>query len=182
MKNFKHTVLLITFLFGLNAFASFDVFAQTGTAQNSKSLSGNRKTSGDSDKIAQQIMKLNSEYEESSRNPKAEDFDRFYTEDYMVTVRVPARISTRAENEARFKDPNFRRGTIESLTNDDVKVRVYGDDTAIATGSWKRVSKDADGKDTSASGRFTRVWVKQNGKWLLAAAHYSPFAELAKRQ
>ncbi len=181
MKNLKQIAMLVAFLLGLNTFAAFDAFGQTGTAQNQKSAAESRKN-GENGKIVEQIMKLESDYDETTKNPKAEDFERFYTVDYMVTSRVPARISTKAENEARFKDPSVRRGRIESLSSDDVKVRVYGDSTAIVTGSWKRASKDADGKDTSAAGRFTRVWVKQNGKWMLAAAHYSPIAELAKRQ
>jgi len=98
----------------------------------------------------------------------------------MTTMRLPPRTETRTEIAARLKDPNFKRGTIESLENDDVKVRVYNDNTAITTGHWKRVSRDGDGKDTSMSGRFTRVWVKQNGKWLLAGAHYSPDIDVEK--
>lgn len=80
----------------------------------------------------------------------------------------------------QFNDPNVKRGTIESLTNDDVKVRVYNENTAIVTGSWKRTSKAADGKDTSAAGRFTHIWIRQNGRWLLAGAHYSPAIDLDK--
>ena len=131
-------------------------------------------------KIIEQIMKLEAEHAEVSKKLDAEGFDRFYAADFMVTARIPPKLVTRAERLAQLKDPNFRRGTVESLTNDDLKVRVYGDDTAIVTSAWKRVSRDTDGKDTSASGRFTHVWVKQNGKWLLAAAHYSPNIDLEK--
>lgn len=131
-------------------------------------------------KIVEQIMKMEAENIEASKKPSAEEFDRMETADFMVTMRIPPKIVTKAEYLARLKDPNFKRGTTESLINDDVKVRVYGDDTAIVTGSWKRVSKDADGKDTSAAGRFTHVWVKQNSKWLLAAAHHSPDIDLEK--
>lgn len=132
-------------------------------------------------KIVEQIMKLEAEYTESGKKgPNLADLDRYYTDDYMLTARIPPRTETKSEIYARIKDPNFRPGTIESLTEGGIKVRVYGDDTAIVTGSWKRTSRDANGKDTSASGRFTRVWVKQNGKWLLAAAHYSPDIDLEK--
>lgn len=131
-------------------------------------------------KIVEQIMKMEAEYNESSKNPKMSDFERFYTPDALITVRLPPRTVTNDQRRAMFNDPNFKPGTVESLTDDDVKVRVYGSDTAIVTGHWKRVSKSADGKDTSASGRFTRVWVKQNNKWLLAAAHYSPDVDLEK--
>lgn len=132
------------------------------------------------DKITAEIMQLEAAYLESSKNPRLEDFEKFYTPDFMLTVRIPPKTLNNEQRLAQFKDPNFKRGTVESLVNDDVKIRVYGDDTAITTGHWKRVSRSADGKDTSASGRFTHVWVKQNGRWLLAAAHYSPDIDLEK--
>jgi ketosteroid isomerase-like protein len=132
------------------------------------------------DKIAAEIMKLEAEYTEASKNLRAEDVYRMETGDFIVTARIPPKTQTVAEIKERVNDPNYKRGTVESLTNDDVKVRVYNETTAIATGHWKRVSKSGDGKDTSAAGRFTHVWVKQNGKWLLAGAHYSPDIDLEK--
>lgn len=134
----------------------------------------------DRDKIIAEIVRLEADYIESSKNLRAEDFEKFYAPDFMVTARIPPKISTNEQRLKTLKDPNFKRGTVESLTNDDVKVRLYGGSTAIVTAHWKRVSHDAEGKDTSASGRFTHVWVKQNGKWLLAAAHYSPDIDLEK--
>ena len=159
MKKITQIIIGLMFIVG----GTFSAVAQSGNG-----------------KIVEQIMKQEAEHIEASKKLSAEDFDRIETDDFMVTVRIPPKIVTKAEYSAKLKDPNFKRGTIESLTNDDVKVRVYNNDTAISTGSWKRVSKDADGKDTSASGRFTHVWVKQNGKWLLAAAHYSPDIDLEK--
>jgi ketosteroid isomerase-like protein len=168
MKNKKSFVSLLS----LFAATTFFIFVGGSGAALAQSNNG---------KIVEQIMKMEAEYNESSKRPNAPaDFDRFYADDFMVTMRLPPQIRTKAESQARMKDPNFKRGTIESLIDDDIKVRVYGDDAAIATGHWTRISKDADGKDTSASGRFTRVWVKQNGKWLLAAAHYSPDIDLEK--
>ena len=59
----------------------------------------------------------------------------------------------------------FRNGSIRILSQDisDVKVQMYGD-TAVETG--KLTSKATrDGRDTSGTFRFTRVWVKRNGTW-----------------
>jgi ketosteroid isomerase-like protein len=131
-------------------------------------------------KIVEQIIKLEAAYSTAAKNRQPSDFERFYTPDFLMTMRLPPRILDNEQRRKNLADPNFRRGAIESLTDDDVKVRVYGNSTAIVTGHWKRTSKDADGKNTSASGRFTRVWVKQNGKWLLAGAHYSPDVDLEK--
>lgn len=138
------------------------------------------QSGGNSGKIAEQIMKLEAELIEATKKMSAEDFERLHAADFTMTVRLPPRVVTRAEIAELRKNPNVRRGAIESLINSDEKTRVYGDSTAVVTGAWKRVSRDADGKDTSLSGRFTHVWVKQNGKWLLAAAHYSPDVDLEK--
>jgi ketosteroid isomerase-like protein len=131
-------------------------------------------------KIAEQILKLENELLEATKKMSAEDIDRLYATNFMVTARIPPRVFTKAEIVARREDTSAPRGTIESLTNSDVKVRVYGDATAIVTGAWKRIAKHADGKDASLSGRFTHVWIKQNGKWLVAGAHYSPDIDLEK--
>lgn len=96
-------------------------------------------------KIVEQIMKTETEYNEASKKMSAEEYDRIEAADFMMTARVPPRVVTKAEGLARIKDPNYKRGKIESLANDDVKVRVYGDDTAIVTANWKRTSKDAAG-------------------------------------
>jgi len=159
MKKISQIIMVLMFIAG----GAFSALAQS-----------------DKDKIIAEIMRLEADYIEASKNLRAEDFERFYAPDFMVTARIPPKILTNEQRLKTLKDPNFKRGTVESLTNDDLKVRLYGDDTAIVTAHWKRVSRGPDGKDTSASGRFTHVWVKQNGKWLLAAAHYSPDIDLEK--
>lgn len=106
-------------------------------------------------KIVEQITKLEAEYNTATKNPQGSDFERFYTSDFLATMRLPPRIVDNERRKKILNDPSYRRGAVESLTDEDVKVRSYNDSTAIVTGHWKRVSKDADGEDTSASGRFT---------------------------
>ena len=149
-------------------------FAMTVAAAISISAQSNKN------KIVAEIMKLEADYIEASKILRAEAFERLYAPDFMLTARIPPKILTNEQRLNMLKDPNFKRGTVDSLENDDVKVRVYGNDTAIVTANWKRVSRDGGGKDTSASGRFTHIWVRQNGKWLLATAHYSPDIDLEK--
>lgn len=57
----------------------------------------------------------------------------------------------------------------ESLRIDDRKIQVYGD-TAVVTGRFTLTSLN-NGKKDSEAGRFTDVWIRQNGKWLCVAAH-----------
>jgi uncharacterized protein (TIGR02246 family) len=128
--------------------------------------------------VAEEILRLEREYDQAYARHDAEQFERIHTDDFMMTAR--GRAVTRAELLARLRDPGARLDKIESVTAADVRVRAYGD-TVVTTGRWKRASKSADGKDTSAQGFFTRVWVRRDGRWLLAVAHYSPDASVAKR-
>ena len=59
----------------------------------------------------------------------------------------------------------------QSITTDDVQVRVYGD-TAVETGLSTMIGQDK-GKTVPRDTRFTRVWAKQQGHWRLVANHYS---------
>ena len=49
----------------------------------------------------------------------------------------------------------------------NLEVRVYGN-TAIVTGVWN-ISGTTSGEERSGRMRFTRVWVRRNGQWLMAS-------------
>src|SRR5215216_1715293 len=61
--------------------------------------------------------------------------------------------------------------TYQSITTADVRVRVYGN-TAVQTGRSTMVGQDK-GKVVPRENRFTRVWVRRQGRWRLVANHYS---------
>jgi len=63
-----------------------------------------------------------------------------------------------------------------SRAADDMKVRVYGDHTAIVTGKTK-VKGNAQGKPIDIIVQFTDTFVKQGGRWRLAAGHVSRLKE-----
>jgi ketosteroid isomerase-like protein len=64
--------------------------------------------------------------------------------------------------------------TWSSADYTDVKVWVFGDDTAIATGLFTGKGKDAAGKAIEEHVRFTDTWVKMSsGQWLCVATHDS---------
>jgi ketosteroid isomerase-like protein len=128
--------------------------------------------------VTEEILSLEREYDQAYAHHDADAFERMHTDDFRMTAR--GKVATRAEVLAQLRDANRPRDVIESLTSDDVQVRAYGD-TVVTTGRWKRVSKSAEGMDTSAEGHFTRVWVRQGGRWRMSVAHYSPIAGTAKR-
>lgn len=120
---------------------------------------------GSNRKIEEEILKLRSEIGEG-----VAAFERLTTSDFMLTYQVPAKPFTKAEMIERLKNPSYKA---ESRTVDDHKVRTYGN-TAVATGRIREVRKYPDGRTVNFEARFTEVWVKQNGKWLLASRHASP--------
>ena len=61
---------------------------------------------------------------------------------------------------------------VESMTLDNVKVRVYGD-TALVTFYQNEKSKFGD-EDRSGRYAFTDVWVKRDGLWKAVASQGTP--------
>jgi ketosteroid isomerase-like protein len=86
--------------------------------------------------------------------------DRMTSEDYtFVTLR--GELRTKSDILKGFSSGSFK---YESRQISDLNVRVYGD-TAVVTG--RSVQKGVEnGKDYSGAYWFTRVYVKQKGRWL----------------
>jgi ketosteroid isomerase-like protein len=92
---------------------------------------------------------------------------RYLADQYVFTG--PDGMTTgKAQNIADLKSGDLK---LQSASLDDMKVQVYGD-TAIVTyasndkGTYK-------GKDISGKTRWTDVFVKQNGRWMVVASHGS---------
>jgi uncharacterized protein (TIGR02246 family) len=65
---------------------------------------------------------------------------------------------------------NLRKGQVvyRSLTHSDVRVRFVGDDVAIMNG-LSEVVVSIGGKEQTIPLRFTMVYARKNGEWLLEA-------------
>jgi len=86
-----------------------------------------------------------------------------YADDYVFTD-----PTGRVTHKVELLD-SFKRGAIKIVSQEisDVRVSVYGD-VAVETG--KLVSHAVrDGKDSSGTFRFTRVWVDRSGRWQTVA-------------
>lgn len=64
------------------------------------------------------------------------------------------------------------RRSYGDIRHDDVRVRVYGD-AAIVTGRSTGPFQ-VDGRELNASGRFTHIYVKRDGRWIMVGMHNSP--------
>jgi uncharacterized protein (TIGR02246 family) len=105
-------------------------------------------------------------------NGDAEKIANFLTEDYTLT-NSKGEISARADDIA---DTTSGKVHYDVFENYDMKVRLYGDSTAVVTGRTK-LKGVYDGKPIDKVVQFTDTLVKQNGHWRLAAGHVSPVAQ-----
>jgi uncharacterized protein (TIGR02246 family) len=117
--------------------------------------------------VEQAIRQVDDERIQAQIGADAMTLDRIYADDFSGvgpsgTVRTkPQVISDFTSGDLKFK----------SITTDQVQVRVY-ENTAVETGLSTMVGQDK-GKIVPRDTRFTRVWVKQKGRWRLVANHYS---------
>jgi ketosteroid isomerase-like protein len=96
-------------------------------------------------------------------------FDRIVAEDFTATDES-AKFRNKAEEREVIQPPPASIKT--SLTNEDVRVRIYGN-AAIVTGRIVVKTQLSGQADISLQSRFTDTFVKREGTWYVAARHYS---------
>ncbi len=82
------------------------------------------------------------------------------TADEYVQIDWDGRVLDKAATLARIRSTNIQ---LQANTLDEISVRVYGD-TALVTGLATRKGH-MDGKDISTGNRYTRVYVRRDGRW-----------------
>jgi uncharacterized protein (TIGR02246 family) len=102
----------------------------------------------------------------------ADKIANFLTDDYTLT-NSKGEITTAADD---IEDAKTGRVHYDVFENYDMKVRVYGDHTAVVTGKTK-IKGNAQGKPIDIIVQFTDTFVKRNGRWRLAAGHVSRLKE-----
>jgi len=117
--------------------------------------------------VEQVIRQLDNERIQAQIHADAAALDRIYAADFMG-VGPSGRVRTKPQVISDFTSGDLK---FQSITTDDVQVRVYGN-TAVETGLSTMIGQDK-GKTVPRDNRFTRVWVKQLGRWRLVANHYS---------
>jgi uncharacterized protein (TIGR02246 family) len=113
------------------------------------------------------IRKLDNERIQAQIHADATALDRIYAADF-IGVGPSGTVRTKPQVLSDFTSGDLK---FQSITTDEVQVRVYGD-TAVETGLSTMIGQDK-GKTVPRDTRFTRVWVKQQGHWRLVANHYS---------
>jgi ketosteroid isomerase-like protein len=127
-----------------------------------ESARGSHQTS-----VEEIIRKLDSERIQAQIHADPTALDRIYAADF-IGVGPSGIVRTKAQVISDFTSGDLK---FQSITTDEVQVRVY-ENTAVETGLSTMVGEDK-GKAVPRDTRFTRVWVKQQGRWRLVANHYS---------
>ena len=117
--------------------------------------------------VEETIRKLDNERIQAQIHADAVALDRIYADDF-IGVGPSGTIRTKPQVISDFTSGELN---FQSITTDEVKVRVY-ENTAVETGLSTMLGQDKD-KAVPRETRFTRVWVKQKGRWRLVANHYS---------
>ena len=115
----------------------------------------------------QVIRQLDSERIQAQIGADAVALDRIYADDF-IGVGPSGTVRTKPQVLSDFTSRTLK---FQSITTDDVQVRIY-ENTAVETGLSTMIGQDK-GKTVPRDTRFTRVWVKQHGRWRLVANHYS---------
>jgi len=130
-----------------------------GQAQSARSSHGTS--------VEDAIRKLDHERIQAQLHAVATALDRIYAADF-IGVGPSGTVRTKPQVILDFTSGDLK---FQSITTEDVQVRVYGN-TAVETGRSTMNGQDK-GRTVPRDTRFTRVWVKQQGRWQLVANHYS---------
>jgi len=117
--------------------------------------------------VEETIRKLDNERIQAQIHADAVALDRIYADDF-IGVGPSGTVRTKPQVISDFTSGKLK---FQSITTDEIKVRVY-ENTAVETGLSTMLGQDKD-KAVPRETRFTRVWVKQEGRWRLVANHYS---------
>lgn len=122
----------------------------------------------DSDKVRESELKLTDAYKQR----KVEVFAPLLDEDFVITFEDGKTYSKTGY--LSYSATTSTRVDLAEMT--DLKIRVH-EGTAIVTGVYHERGVDKEGA-YDYHDRFTDVWIKKAGKWLMVASHYSvPFKQ-----
>ena len=109
----------------------------------------------------QTLEQLNRDYISSVQSSDVRRFDEILAEDFLCSNPDGSLV-----DRAGFLVQTARPVTISNLEARDVKIRIMGD---VAIIHARTTYTMPDGR--AASGRYTDVWSRRNGRWLAVSAH-----------
>ncbi len=135
----------------------------TGNKANSANQKGNS--------VEKAVMQMEEDLRVAITKSDTKAYGRIVADDYVFTTQ-DAVVRNKAQMVSAYDSGNIK---YESAKFDDMKVHPYGD-TAVVTG-LSTVKAQDNGKDISGQTRYTRVYVKRQGRWQLVATQATRIAE-----
>ncbi|MFN2579295.1 MAG: nuclear transport factor 2 family protein [Pyrinomonadaceae bacterium] len=117
--------------------------------------------------VVEKIRRLDEARIQAQIHADALALDRIYADDF-IGIGPSGTVRTKPQVLADFTSHDLK---FQSITTDNVRIRVYGN-TVVETGRSTMVGQDK-AKVVPRDNRFTRVWVRRQGRWRLVANHYS---------
>ena len=146
-----------TFVIGVLIFTTVSIaLAQTQSARRNQNTS-----------VEQVIRQLDHERIQAQIHADRVALNRIYADDF-IGIGPSGTVRTKPQVLADFTSHDLK---FQSITTDDVRIRVYGN-TVVETGRSTMVGQDK-GRVVPRDNRFTRVWVRRQGRWQIVANHYS---------
>jgi ketosteroid isomerase-like protein len=121
--------------------------------------------------VEQELMKLENEWAKSQVKPDFAFMERILADDYTWTEPT-GEVLSKADEIAALRSGESQA---ESVINDEMKVRVYGDAAVVAGRTTYKAT--VDGKPYTGQLRWTDTWVKITGRWQCVAGHGSRIAQ-----
>lgn len=107
------------------------------------------------------LTALNTDYIDSVQNSDVRRFDEILSAEFYCSNPDGSLV-----DRAAFLMQTAQRVAIRNLRAEDVLIRIIGD-TAIIHARTSYMKPDG----TPGGGRYTDVWMRQNGRWLCVSAH-----------
>lgn len=115
---------------------------------------------------------------ENAMKPTSEAWTSIADDYTEFNPAFPTRIDGKALA-AKFYDAQSKSGDVGMVSEmQNAKVQVYGD-TAILTYNYAGMTKNAKGELKPNTAKSTRVYVKQNNRWMLVHANFAPVVAAA---
>jgi ketosteroid isomerase-like protein len=126
-------------------------------------------------KDEQEILKIHNSLDAAFLKQDISTFERVLADDYIISG-TTGKMMSRAEalEDLRKEWANTNYKVLDTKT-ENLKVRVSGN-MAFVTGDWTTNTTSTlnpNGEPHKDTGRFTGIYEKRNGKWMLVAEHWS---------
>jgi hypothetical protein len=119
------------------------------------------------ERVVEAIRKLDNERIQAQIHADVPVLDRIYSNDF-IGVGPSGTVRTKPQVVADFTSGDLK---FQSIITKEVQIRVYAN-TAVETGLSTMIGQDK-GKAVPRDNRFTRVWIRRQGRWHLVLNHYS---------